>query len=319
MQVLLTGAFGNLGSCVLDALLERGHRVRCLDLPGKAGKKTAAGYAGRVEVVWGDIRDRELLQQAVQGVDAVIHMAAIIPPLTESQPELAWQVNVQATESLLQAAAACATPPLFVFASSFAVFGYRQSDAPPRTLHDKTIESDHYSAQKIACEQLIQRLAGRWCILRLGASADERLQHASRPLLEMMFALAADNRVEFVHPKDVATAMANALVTPEAHNRIHLIGGGRSCQVRHFDLVEAMTGAMGLHFRPQDFGDQPLYADWADTTESQRLLQFQQHSFARLRQTVYRKYRPVRWLLTPFSPLLRWLMLRLFGPQRQAR
>lgn len=310
MNILLTGAFGNIGSMVLNQLLQRGHHVTCLDLPNKANQKTARRYAHNVDILWGDIRNSELLSTGIQGKDAIIHMAAIIPPFSEAHPQLAQQINVQATGQMLDIAAQQTTPPLFIFTSSFAVFGPQQKDNCPRTIADPLIASDHYSEQKITGEQYIRQRAERWCILRLGAAVDERMFHTSLEQLRLALALACDNRVEYIHPKDIATAIANALESTEAHNKIHLIGGGPSCQIRHIDLLNTMAGAMGITFKPEDFSDQPLYADWADTRESQQLLKFQQHSFNDLKQTVYRKFLPLRLVVRPFSPLIRFVIKR---------
>src|SRR5690606_20985089 len=148
---------------------------------------------------------------------------------------------------------------------SFAVYGHRQSDPPPRTLADAVQATDHYSAHKIEGERRVQALASPWVILRLGAMIDARMRHSDREQARMGFRMAADNRVEYVHPQDVATAIRHALQRPEAHNRIHLIGGGPSCQVRHIDLMAATLGALGIRLTAADFGRDALYADWVDS------------------------------------------------------
>lgn len=314
MNILLTGAFGNIGSMVLDALLARGHRVTCFDLPNKSNQSVASGYQSKVDIIWGDLRDQALLAKALVGADAVVHIAAMIPPFTETNPELSWEVNVKGTEQLARLIAAMEKPPLLVFTSSFAVFGFRQDDPPPRTLADPVVATDNYSKQKITCETLIQQLCPHWCILRLGAATDERMVHGSRAQAELMLALAAKNRIEWVHPQDIALAIANALVTPEAHNKIHLIGGGPACQTTHGEFSNIMCGAMGIFFRPEDFGTQTLYADWADTSESQRILKFQQHTLEDLRKAVYDKFKLLRLFVRPIGPLVRCIMVKVLKP-----
>ncbi|HOV50810.1 MAG TPA: NAD-dependent epimerase/dehydratase family protein, partial [Candidatus Cryosericum sp.] len=64
MNVLVTGAFGNVGTYAVDALLARGATVRCLDVPSALSRRKARGYAGRVEMLWGDIRDKALVARA---------------------------------------------------------------------------------------------------------------------------------------------------------------------------------------------------------------------------------------------------------------
>ena len=79
MRILLTGAFGNVGSNTLATLLERGHQVRCFDVPTKANKRVARRFKQRVEIAWGDLRDPEQVAAAVVDQDVAIHLAFVIP------------------------------------------------------------------------------------------------------------------------------------------------------------------------------------------------------------------------------------------------
>ena len=68
----------------------------------------------------------------------------------------------------------------------------------------------------------------------------------------MAFSLAPDSPVEFIHPRDAATALVNVLARPEAHGRIHLIGGGKLCQVTTLRMVQTMMGALGIAISADD-------------------------------------------------------------------
>jgi nucleoside-diphosphate-sugar epimerase len=102
MKVLLTGALGNIGSHTVRALLEEGHDVVALDRESPAARKTASTLGGRVRVVWGDITDRTSLRAALEGVDAVLHLAAITPPHVDKAPDIARRINVDATLALIE-------------------------------------------------------------------------------------------------------------------------------------------------------------------------------------------------------------------------
>src|SRR5690349_16069945 len=103
MRVLLTGALGNVGSHTVSELLAAGHRVRCLDLPTPANQKRARGLSRDVEMVWGDITDPALLARAVEGVEHVLHLAAVIPPHTDVNQTLGYRVNVGGLTRLVAA------------------------------------------------------------------------------------------------------------------------------------------------------------------------------------------------------------------------
>lgn len=306
MKVLLTGAFGNLGSLVLGELLDRDHHVVAFDVPSKANRKTSRSFGDHpdLEIVWGDIRDEDRVASLVHRVDAVIHLAAIIPPFSENDPDLAHAVNVGGTENILHAVETAANPPLLVFSSSISVFGPREKGAPPCTPDDEVVRTDHYSGHKIHCEKRVQELRSPWAILRLAGMADSRMQQRDPDRARMAFALAPDSPVEFVHPKDAATAVVHVLDRPEAHDLIHLIGGGKECQVTTLRMIQTMMGALGIEVNAEDLGTKPTHAAWVDTTESQRLLSFQRHTVEDLERECYERFKLVRPFVRPLSPLI---------------
>jgi nucleoside-diphosphate-sugar epimerase len=81
MKVLLTGAFGNLGTRTIESLLDQGHEVRCLDLETKKNRKRARWFGNRIETAWGDVRRPSDLEAAVRDREVVLHLAFIIDVL----------------------------------------------------------------------------------------------------------------------------------------------------------------------------------------------------------------------------------------------
>ena len=309
MKVLLTGAFGSLGSLALEALLREGHFVLAFDVKTGTNARIAKDFENRpnASVHWGDIRDEKIVSNLVSQADAIVHLAAIIVPHSESNPDLAYDVNVLGTQHIVRAIEAMESKPLFAYCSSMAVFG-PQDKPPPRTVNEQPIASDHYTRHKIACEEMVQGLQSPWVILRLGGMADSRMRNRGLAPAKYAFAMSANNRFEYIHPKDAATAFVNALTKTHAHNKIHLIGGGRDCQVTHKDILHATLGAVGITLAESDFGAMPLYADWADTREAQRLLRFQHHSFEDFKRENYEKYAAIRPFVQPFSPVIKRLL-----------
>src|SRR6201987_5237077 len=106
--VLVTGAFGLVGSAVVAELADQGRRVVATDLDVPANHKSAKELTARPgeEVRWADLTsttDAEALLTAVAQT-AIVHLAAIIPPFCYARPRLARAVNVDATASLVKAA-----------------------------------------------------------------------------------------------------------------------------------------------------------------------------------------------------------------------
>jgi nucleoside-diphosphate-sugar epimerase len=101
---LVTGGAGYVGSLVVDQLLARGTPVRVLDALLHGGVPSLLGAWGRpgFEFVRGDVRDPETRRAALADVDSVVHLAAIVgDPACSRLPELAQEVNLEATRALL--------------------------------------------------------------------------------------------------------------------------------------------------------------------------------------------------------------------------
>jgi UDP-glucose 4-epimerase len=312
MKVLLTGPFGNVGSAVRREIAGRGHDVRAFDLPTKRNR--AIARKAQVDTVWGDVRDAEDVRRAVDGVDAVIHLAAIIPPGSMRDPELAFSVNVGGTTNVIEACKAMGAPPKLVFASSLALFGPTQHLEPPRTLDDPIVPTDDYTRHKARCEELLHGSGLEVAILRLGAVIPIDVLGVLDPL---MFEVPLGDRIEFVHPWDVGLALVHAIESDEVWGNTYLIGGGPRCQIFQREIIRKPLEALGIGMLPeQAFGTTPFHTDWLDTTESQRVLEFQRYTFddcvghmlefVGWRRPFVRLARPVaRWKLLRTSPYYR--------------
>jgi nucleoside-diphosphate-sugar epimerase len=309
MKILVTGAFGNLGQMVVRELQRQAIDVRCLDLPNARNQRAAREHQGRVEFAWGDIRDTAWLARQVEGVDAVIHLAALLWPATENQPELAEAVNLTATKQLVALLARLPRAPLFLYPSSLTVFGVTRNQPPPRKPSDPVVPTDAYTRHKLAVEAHLAASSIPWVVFRIGVSVDSRTLSADASVLRKMVAVRADNRLEYVHPEDVALAMVNAVQKQDAVNRrTFLIGGGRSCQVTQFIFLSAAIEALGLHWSERFHGSDEYYTDWLETEESQRLLAYQRRGFDRYRDEMAQRLRWPRRMLWPLRPLLNPLL-----------
>ena len=121
--VLVTGGAGFIGSHVTAELLRRGHAVSVLDNFSTGKRENLAAVGGEVELVEGDVRSYERTHAATQGVDCVIHLAALPSvPRSIQDPLTTNEVNV--TGTLNVAPAACdAWTKRVVFAWSSIVYG----------------------------------------------------------------------------------------------------------------------------------------------------------------------------------------------------
>jgi len=147
MQILITGGAGFIGSHVADELLRHGHRVRALDalapqVHGASASRPA--YLSRdVELVCGDVRDRDAVRRALVGVDAVYHFAAAVG-VGQSMYEIEHytSINNVGTAVLLEALAERPVSRLVV-ASSMSLYGeglYQAADGSHHEGRERPLE-----------------------------------------------------------------------------------------------------------------------------------------------------------------------------------
>lgn len=313
MKVLVTGAFGNIGSYTLSELLNQGHQVSAFDLETRPNKRRAKRFRSAVQVFWGDIRHLEDLRRAVRGQDVVIHLAAVIPHLSatgvnsEDQPDFAEAVNVDGTKNVINAILEESQPPRMILGSSLHVFGKTQQMQPPRRITDPVSPVEHYARHKVQMEHMVRTAPLVWSIFRFAAALPVRL------IIDPgMFNVPLNNRIEYVHPRDVATALTNALACEHVWGRTLLIGGGKECQLYYREMMEEVLSAAGLDLFPEDaFAREEFSTDWLDTEESQRLLNYQRRTLKDYTRELKAKLGFLRYFVIMFRPLIqRWLLKR---------
>lgn len=156
-RVLVTGGAGTIGSTLVDQLVEAGAgHVLVLDnlVRGRRENLEDARASGRVSLVEGDIRDRDLVHDATRGQDLVFHQAAIRITQCAEEPRLALEVLVDGTFNVLEAAAAEDVDKV-VAASSASVYGMAE-DFPTGERHHHHNNDTFYGAAKSFNEGMLR-------------------------------------------------------------------------------------------------------------------------------------------------------------------
>ncbi|MBX7433305.1 NAD-dependent epimerase/dehydratase family protein [Mycobacterium sp. Y57] len=327
--VLVTGGFGLVGSATVRRLSELGRTVVVADLESPANRTAAENLPAGVSVRWVDLTDEDQTARMVAEVapEAIIHLAAIIPPAIYKNRTLARRVNVDATATLVRIAESQPTPPRFVQASSNAVYGARNPHSVTglETADMPMKRSDLYSATKADAESIVRASSLEWVVLRLGGvlSVDPKAIPFNADALYFESLLPTDGRMHSVDVRDVAWAFA-AATTADVVHEILLIGGDDSHKSLYGEITPALAAARGLAggLAPgrkgnPDSDEDWFVTDWMDTTRAQEALQFQHYSWQDMIDESRRNAGVSRYALQIAAPLIRAVLKRRGAYWRQ--
>ena len=249
----MTGGCGFVGVNLVPRLLERGDDVRILDNFSLAGRDRAAGLDA--EVLEGDVRDHEAVARAVEGMEAVIHLAAfgnVVDSVAE--PRENFDVNARGTFVVLHEAARAGVRR-FVFASTG---GALIGDAPP-PVDERSVPRpiSPYGASKLCGEGYCHAFRGSYGLetvaLRFANAYGPRSEHkkgavtafirrALRGEPLVIFGDGSQTR-DFLYVDDLCRGIAAALAAPAADSVIHLASERETTLSELARLIVEITGA----------------------------------------------------------------------------
>jgi len=277
-RVLLTGAAGTVGKEVLAQLCAQASvfDITTFEQDTPAARRALAPFGETITSHFGDITQPAQIARACENMQAVIHLAAVIPPAADKNPALAQRVNVDGTDNLITAIRAASPDAFLIYASSISVYGDRVN-TPHIRVGDACTPSqgDEYAATKIAAEVRVRNSGLSWSIFRLTAVMGG---HMISPL---MFHMPLKTVMEIASPGDAARAFVNAISQRRRlSGRIFNLGGGPACRIRYQDFLERsfrIAGLGALDFPGGAFATRNFHCGaYADGDDLEDILHFRQ-------------------------------------------
>jgi len=289
-KVLVTGGAGFIGSHLVRALLERGDDVRILDNFSTGNRGNLAGVDGDIQIVEGELRSYERVQNAVRGQEFVFHQGALPSvPRSVQDPLTTGAVNVEGTLNVLLASRDEGVRRL-VFASSSSVYGSQAS--LPLKESAKPDPISPYGVAKLAAERYcvsfsrvypIETIALRYFNV-FGPQQDPRSEYAAvvpRFITEVMAGRPVpiygdgEQRRDFTYIANIVDANLRAAETADSNGEVLNIATGRSVSVNELaDTIGAVLGReVERDYRPARPGEIP--ASWADVNAARAALSWE--------------------------------------------
>jgi UDP-glucose 4-epimerase len=291
-RVLVTGGAGLIGSHIADLLVEEDvQEIVVLDnfVRGRKENLSSAFASGRVRVVDGDIRDRDLVRHTMLGIDVLFHQAAIGITQCAEEPRLALEVLVDGTFNVVEAAADQRVSK-FVAASSASVYGLAE-EFPTTEKHHPYDNRTIYGAAKTFNEGLLRSFADTsglsYVALRYFNVYGSRMDvHGgyTEVLIRWMERIAAgkpplilgdgSQTMDFVHAADIARANILA-AKADVTDKVFDIASGVEISLLDLarTLLRVMEGDLCLEFGPPRTAN-PVPRRLADTSKAEQLLGF---------------------------------------------
>lgn len=289
MKFLVTGGAGFIGSHIVDALTANGDKVRVLDDFSSGRMENLEAVMNKIELIKGDIRNKELAAKAVEGVDYVLHQAALRSvPKSLANPELYNDVNINGTLNILTAGRGAKVKRVVV-ASSSSIYG----DI------DKLPEKEDFLPQLISPYGL-SKLAGEYysrIFSKIYGLETVNLRYFNvfgpRQSLENEYAVVIPKFIscilkdvqppihgdgkqtrDFTYVANVVQANIKSAVTPGIKCEVFNIACGQAYSV--FDIVKYVNKILGKDIKPA-FG--PIRAGdakhtLADISKAKKLIGF---------------------------------------------
>lgn len=291
-KILVTGGAGLVGSHIVDELVKEGARVVVYDsfIRGKIEHLDWSRAKGEVQVVEGDIRDRDALHAALQGVDYVFHQAASWLRLCQNEPRLSLEVNIIGTFNLLETCVEAGVKKI-VAASSSSVYGeglYLPTDEKHPFNNDL-----FYGASKVTNEQHYRAFYKKYgldyvAFRYLNVFGPRQPYEAAYMDVIMHFLNRIDAgeppvvrgngsaTVDLVYVADVARANVMALKSPVTNEVFNVASGTETSLKELAYLLIRLCGKEGQLepvFEPMDTG--LVTRRWGDPTKAKELLGFE--------------------------------------------
>lgn len=242
-RVLVTGAAGTIGLQVLRYLLIEGrYEITALDLKNSRTYKRLRKYKKRINIVFGDVNDKILVDALVKDHDVIIHLAGVLPPFADLKEDLCHIVDYEGTNNIIEAINSYNPKCYLIYPSSATVYGNKSKVSVRDKIEYES--TDYYTKVKAGAERLIKENLNHFTIFRIpNVMCDPKNEFP-------MYNVLANSNIELVSKNDVGYALTVSIDhKKELNKKIFNLSGGEKCRVTFREFVIKILSTYGLNIR----------------------------------------------------------------------
>lgn len=320
-NILLTGGTGAVGLEVLKQLhgSNRLDGVSVLVRDSKHTRKVLKPFGSKIKIFYGDITKPDTLIEACKNQDYCIHLAAIIPPLSEDNKPLGRNVNTEGTRNVVQALENNSPNAFLLYSSSIVVYGDRLKTPEIRTTDSlETEHNDNYGLSKIDAEAIIRDSKLKWSIFRLTAI----MGIGNHKVSGIMFDVPLETKMEIATVRDTARAFINSIDhSAELKARTFNLGGGENCRLTYLDFLTRAFRAFGMgkiNFPDFAFARQNFHCGhYMDGDDLEAIIQFRSDNIESYFKRFDASIPKIQRIFTlPFCGIIKYFLLKLSVPYK---
>ena len=240
-KILVVGAAGSIGVHTVKYLLSEGkYEITILDLKTKEVFKRLKRFRKRVNILYGDVTDRVLMEALVKDHDYIIYLASAMPPLANMKKGLAMAIDYGGCENIVRAISYYNPKCHLFLASSTSV--YKQIENPNVKSKLKLDEYDYFENAKIECEKLVKEKLKNYTIYRIPLVLSNPLEET------FMYHGNKDDIMDVITKEDCAYAFVKGIKhSNELNKKTFDLAGSET--IKYGDLLDKLLEINGLSFK----------------------------------------------------------------------
>lgn len=242
-KVLVTGAFGSVGKCVIKFLLSEGkYEITALDLNTKKNNKLSKKYKNRINVVLGDINDSTLIENLVKEKDTIIHLVSVMPPFSDFSKSLVELVEYDGTENIIKAINYYNPSCYLIYGSTTSLYDASLSGCIDEKVKENELNT--FSYYKYVTELLIKKKLRNYTILRLPLVLNNIINES------FIFNIKSNSLIEVTTNYDAAYAFVSSIENMKLLNKkIFNVGMGIKGRLLYKEILINILKYQGISFR----------------------------------------------------------------------